>query len=132
MGLLSKPHTSQVTNPPGHLWRDKWTALSGPLSQVSHAHPKRGLTRPPPKLTYTSIVSKAHRLVYHSTLGLRVIKKKKKKYKTTYPKTRAQNWTCALCHRTLPGTRSNLPLFSEHGTHKPVKALNFRQKSLKS
>jgi len=20
-------------NPPGHLWRDKWTALSGPLSQ---------------------------------------------------------------------------------------------------
>ena len=22
----------QLTNPPGHLWRDKWTALSGPLS----------------------------------------------------------------------------------------------------
>ena len=22
-----------MTNPPGHLWRDKWTALSGPLSQ---------------------------------------------------------------------------------------------------
>jgi len=21
-----------LTNPPGHLWRDKWTALSGPLS----------------------------------------------------------------------------------------------------
>ena len=20
-----------LTNPPGHLWRDKWTALSGPL-----------------------------------------------------------------------------------------------------
>jgi len=23
-----------LTNPPGHLWRDKWTALSGPLSQA--------------------------------------------------------------------------------------------------
>jgi len=23
-----------LTNPPGHLWREKWTALSGPLSQV--------------------------------------------------------------------------------------------------
>jgi len=23
----------RLTNPPGHLWRDKWTALSGPLSQ---------------------------------------------------------------------------------------------------
>ena len=22
----------QLTNPPGHLWRDKWTALSGPIS----------------------------------------------------------------------------------------------------
>ena len=22
----------EVTNPPGHLWRDKWTALSAPLS----------------------------------------------------------------------------------------------------
>ena len=21
-----------LTNPPGHLWHDKWTALSGPLS----------------------------------------------------------------------------------------------------
>ena len=21
----------ELTNPPGHLWRDKWTALSGPL-----------------------------------------------------------------------------------------------------
>jgi len=26
-----------LTNPPGHLWRDKWTALSGPLSQAAHA-----------------------------------------------------------------------------------------------
>ena len=26
---------SQLTNPPGHLWCDKWTALSGPLSQVN-------------------------------------------------------------------------------------------------
>ena len=23
-----------MTNSPGHLWREKWTALSGPLSQV--------------------------------------------------------------------------------------------------
>ena len=23
------------TNSPGHVWREKWTALSGPLSQVS-------------------------------------------------------------------------------------------------
>ena len=23
-----------MTDPPGHLWRDKWTALSGPHSQV--------------------------------------------------------------------------------------------------
>ena len=23
----------ELTNPPGHLWRDKWTALSGPLSR---------------------------------------------------------------------------------------------------
>jgi len=22
-----------MTNPPGHLWRDKWTALNGPLSR---------------------------------------------------------------------------------------------------
>ena len=27
---------SWLTNPPGHLKRDKWTALSGPLSQVQH------------------------------------------------------------------------------------------------
>ena len=24
------------SNPPGHLWRDKWTALSGPLSLTPH------------------------------------------------------------------------------------------------
>ena len=24
---------SESTDPPGHLWRDKWTALSGPLSE---------------------------------------------------------------------------------------------------
>ena len=23
-------HSTVLTNPPGHLWRDKWTALSGP------------------------------------------------------------------------------------------------------
>ena len=28
---LNRPESS-LTNPPGHLWRDKWTALSGPLS----------------------------------------------------------------------------------------------------
>ena len=26
------PGVHQMTNLPGHLWRDKWTALSGPLS----------------------------------------------------------------------------------------------------
>ena len=26
---------SWLTNPPGHLWRDTWTALSGPLSSWS-------------------------------------------------------------------------------------------------
>ena len=25
-------HSIELTNPPGHLWRDKWTALSGPLA----------------------------------------------------------------------------------------------------
>ena len=25
-----------MTNPPGHLWRDKWIALSGPLSTPYH------------------------------------------------------------------------------------------------
>ena len=28
--LLNRPE-SWLTNPPGHLWRDKWIALSGPL-----------------------------------------------------------------------------------------------------
>ena len=28
---LNRPK-SWLTNPPGHLWRDKWNALSGPLS----------------------------------------------------------------------------------------------------
>jgi hypothetical protein len=27
---------SQLTNPPGHLWRDEWTALSRPLSRRSY------------------------------------------------------------------------------------------------
>jgi len=27
-------HSTVLTNPPGHLWREKWTALSGPLSQA--------------------------------------------------------------------------------------------------
>ena len=26
------PFLPQLTNPPGHSWRDKWTALSGPIS----------------------------------------------------------------------------------------------------
>jgi len=32
--LRTAPSTAvaTMTNPPGHLWRDKWTALSGPLS----------------------------------------------------------------------------------------------------
>ena len=31
----------QMTNPPGHLWRDKWTALSGLLSQCAEVlHPQ--------------------------------------------------------------------------------------------
>ena len=30
---LNRPE-SQLTDPPGHLWRGKWTALSGRLSQV--------------------------------------------------------------------------------------------------
>ena len=32
--LLNRPE-SQLTNPPGHAWHDKWTALSGPLSHVT-------------------------------------------------------------------------------------------------
>ena len=32
---LNRPE-SQSTNPPGHLWRDKWTALGGPLSVLRH------------------------------------------------------------------------------------------------
>ena len=27
------------TNPPGHLWRDEWTALSGPLSDEGGPNP---------------------------------------------------------------------------------------------
>jgi len=30
---LNRPE-SLLTNPPGHLWRDKWTAPSGPLSRL--------------------------------------------------------------------------------------------------
>ena len=32
---LNRPE-SWLTDPPGHVWRDKWTALSGPLSQGNH------------------------------------------------------------------------------------------------
>jgi len=28
---LNRPE-SKLTHPPGHIWRDKWTALTGPLS----------------------------------------------------------------------------------------------------
>jgi len=34
---LSRYKWPELTNPPGHLWRDKWTALSGPLSGWPHA-----------------------------------------------------------------------------------------------
>jgi hypothetical protein len=30
---LNRPE-SYLTNPPGHVWREKWTALSGPLSEM--------------------------------------------------------------------------------------------------
>ena len=34
-GVLSRNRPeSWLTNPPGHLWRGKWTALRGPLSRV--------------------------------------------------------------------------------------------------
>ena len=38
-GLMSDNWTalSKLTNPPGHLWRDKWTALSGLLSMSRFA-----------------------------------------------------------------------------------------------
>ena len=29
--LLLNRLEPELTNPPGHLWRDKWTTLSGPL-----------------------------------------------------------------------------------------------------
>ena len=32
----------ELTNPPGHLWRDKWTALSGPLSVMVILPEKEG------------------------------------------------------------------------------------------
>ena len=34
---------SSLTNPPGHLWRDKWTALNGPLPDAFYvvAHPEQ-------------------------------------------------------------------------------------------
>ena len=61
-----------MTNPPGHLWRDTWTALSGPLSRQSEKYLERCRFR-------GGLVFMAHRLLYHSTLGLRVIKKKKER-----------------------------------------------------
>jgi len=33
LGSRKEDPASLLTNPPGHLWRDKWTTLSGPLSQ---------------------------------------------------------------------------------------------------
>ena len=35
-----------LTNPPGHLWRDKWTALSGPLSLTLSAARRRSRSMP--------------------------------------------------------------------------------------
>ena len=116
----------------GHLWRDKWTVLSGPLAQVAHSQfgsiaateplrrrcrmatpgllplslslslslslalarkRKRALSRarslavPPCDVACSAnvkrfrggLVFKAYRLLYRLTLGLRVIKKEKKK-----------------------------------------------------
>ena len=41
-GKLSRNRPeSLLTNPPGHLWRDKWTALSGRLLAAGVAGPAR-------------------------------------------------------------------------------------------
>jgi len=29
---MPSPSRPELNHPPGHLWRDKWTALSGPLA----------------------------------------------------------------------------------------------------
>ena len=63
----------------GHLWRDKWTGLSGPLSETGLVC-RRGGT------LFTEMCSGSEAgvylrlivVVYHATLGLIVIKKKKK------------------------------------------------------
>ena len=44
-GLMVRSPESHLTNPPGHLWRDKWTAVSGSLSHLKWAgykHTGRG------------------------------------------------------------------------------------------
>ena len=38
MSSLNRPE-SQLTNPPGHFQRDKWTARSGPLSHENNQSP---------------------------------------------------------------------------------------------
>ena len=35
-GLATGAVEDALTNPPGHLWREKWTALSGPLSHSNN------------------------------------------------------------------------------------------------
>ena len=37
-----------LTNPPGHLWRDTWTALSGPLLSSTEASARGFASTPPP------------------------------------------------------------------------------------
>jgi len=67
---------------------------------------------PPPRKTWNilrGLVFEAHRLLYHSTLGLRVIKKKKK---TPDPKILHQG--VGLCYQLGGGNISVLSAFISH------------------
>ena len=106
-----------LTNPLGHLWRDKWTSskkttlsplprptqtnafsagqvpvstyggsekdLKDLMGTPRHQHRSGDEIIPYDAwLACGGLVCKVHRLFYHSTLGLRVIKKEKKKKKS--------------------------------------------------
>ena len=43
--MIRYSHSTVLTDPPGHSWRDKWTALSGPLSQDVSALSRRLVAR---------------------------------------------------------------------------------------